>query len=218
MPPLWLKSIPRNLANMQEPSTEKMTPKEVRNCVQELLRYGFVSSDEKNQVFNQIQRLQHEIREALEPLDLTLMLDEARGLALIAVAEIDNSETTEDVWSHPLVRRQRLTLEQSLLVAILRQIYVLHEQEAGIGVSTVRLPIEELAPQLTAYLGESGSESRDLERVTTLLDQLKTHGIVTAPDKNQEVAIRPLIAHLANPETLTRLLQQFQKLTPGEPS
>lgn len=201
---------------MEEPPPEKTTAKEVRERLQELLRYGYLSSDEKPQSFAQVLRLQHEIREALEPLDLTLVLDEARGLALIAVTGNDSTEAVDEAWSHPLVRRQRLTLEQSLLVALLRQIYVLHEQEAGIGVSTVRLPIEELAPQFTAYIGETGSESRDLERVTTLLDQLKSHGIVTAPDKNQEITIRPLIAHLANPETLTRLLQQFQNLTPGE--
>ena len=40
----------------------------------------------------------------------------------------------------------------------------------------------------------------------SLLDQLKTHGIVSEVDKKHEVVIRPLIAHLANPDSLAALL------------
>ncbi len=55
---------------MEESPIEKSTPREIRERVQELLRYGYLSSDEKSQSFAQALRLQNEIREALEPLDL----------------------------------------------------------------------------------------------------------------------------------------------------
>jgi hypothetical protein len=44
-----------------------------------------------------------------------------------------------------------------------------------------------------------------------LLEQLKTHGVVSEVDKKQEVTIRPLIAHLANPESLAALLRVIKE-------
>ena len=43
-----------------------------------------------------------------------------------------------------------------------------------------------------------------------ILDQLKTHGIVSEVDKKQEVTIGPLIAHLADPASLNMLLKSLQ--------
>ncbi|MDT1028437.1 DUF4194 domain-containing protein, partial [Pseudomonas paraeruginosa] len=65
----------------------------------------------------------------------------------------------EDDWSHPLVRRQRLNLEQSLLIAILRQHFIAYEQESGTGASQALVAVDELIPQLQVYLGELGSEA-----------------------------------------------------------
>jgi Domain of unknown function (DUF4194) len=105
-----------------------------------------------------------------------------------------------------LVRRQRLTLEQSLLIALLRQAFVMYEQESGVGQNAATIAIDELLPQFMAYAGDSGSDAKNESRLLSLLDQLKTHGIVSEVDKKHEVVIRPLIAHLANPDSLTALL------------
>lgn len=184
---------------------------DLKVVVQELLRSGFIGSDRKPVVFATAMRLRNEINAALAPLDLTLRLDELRGLAILCVAESAAASPDEE-WGHPLVRRQRLTIEQSLLVAILRQFYVIQEQETGIGVSEIKVPLEDLLAELGGFLGDTGSDAKNEQRLLTLLDQLKPHGIVSEPDKNQEVAIRPLIAHLANPETLTTLLAHFRQL------
>ncbi len=40
--------------------------------------------------------------------------------------------------------KQRLTLEQSLLLAILRQQFALHEQEYGVGQAVAKIAIDEL--------------------------------------------------------------------------
>jgi hypothetical protein len=194
------------------PDPSPTTRLEVKTVVQELLKSGFIGSDLKPAVFAKAMRLRDEINAALLPLDLNLKLDEIRGLAILCVADGAATHPDEE-WSHPLVRRQRLTTEQSLLVAILRQYYVMQEQEAGIGVREIKIPVEDLLAQVGSFLGDTGSDAKNQQRLLTLLDQLKPHGIVSEPDKHQEITIRPLIAHLANPETLTTLLAHFRQLT-----
>lgn len=186
------------------------TRQEVKHIVQELLRWGYVESDTKPGLFAVALRLRMEINAALEPLDLVLKLDEIRGLAILFVAE-SLPDDSEEGWGHPLVRRQRLTLEQSLLVAILRQLYLIHEQDVGIGAGPSKVPLEDLLPQLNGFLGDTGSDAKNEQRLLTLIDQLKPHGIVSEPDANREIAIRPLIAHLANPESLSALLARFRE-------
>ncbi len=148
----------------------------------------------------------------LEPLDLDLCLDTHRGVAFLRVATslVADDSSADIAWSHPLVRRQRLTLEQSLLVAILRQAFVMHEQEAGVGESPAKIAVDELLPQFLTYIEDSGSDAKNESRLLNLLDHLKTHGIVSEVDKNHEVIIRPMIAHLANPDSLKALLQVLQ--------
>jgi hypothetical protein len=187
------------------------TPSEVKALAQELLKNGFIESSGNTAVFLAVARLRRELDAVFEPLDLSLDLDELRGLAVLRVAD-SASATPDEAWSHPLVRRQRLTLEQSLLVAILRQLYVLHELESGIGVREVRAALDELLSQLQVFLPDSGSDTKNRQRLLTLLDQLKSHGIVSEPDSRGEVVIRPLITRLANPETLAALLTHFRGL------
>jgi len=127
----------------------------------------------------------------LEPLDLALKLDTFRGVAFLAVSDARTDDTAEDNgWSHPLVRKQRLTLEQSLLIALLRQAFVMHEQESGVGHSAAKVAVDDLLPQYLTYI----------------------------QDKNQEVTIRPMIAHLANPESLAALLQSLSAVASGSPA
>ncbi len=182
----------------------------VKRAAQELLRYGFLEESSKRDLFRLTTVHAKEIAAALEPLDLDLRIDEHRGVAFLQVARSAyESHQEADAWTHPLVRRQRLTLEQSLLVAILRQAFVIHEQESGIGECDAKIAVDDLLPQFTSYLGDSGSDARNESRLINLLDQLKPYGIVSEMDNNQEIVIRPLIAHLANPDSLSALLALF---------
>lgn len=202
------------IVTKEEPGTRTST--EVKQVTQELLRYGYIEEQLKPAYFRRAISRHKEIDTALEPLDLALRLDEHRGVAFLVIAEsaFDTSGDVPD-WSHPLVRRQRLTLEQSLLVAILRQVFVLHEQEAGVGGAQAKVAVEDLVPQFRTYFGDSGSDAKDESRLSNLLDQLKTFGILSEVDKNGEVTIRPLIAHLANPHSLTALLGVLQETAEG---
>ncbi|MHC2065893.1 DUF4194 domain-containing protein [Bremerella sp. T1] len=188
------------------------TSPDIKAVVQELLKHGYVEETNRQELFRRIIIHQQSMSKALEPLDLTVRIDSHRGVAFLVIAPKSSLtrpsevESDEDSWSHPLVRKQRLTLEQSLLVAVLRQAFVMHEQESGVGQSPAKIAVDELLPNFLAYFGESGSDSRDENRLLQLLDQLKAHGIVSEVDKKHEVTIRPLIAHLASPESLKQLL------------
>ncbi len=189
------------------------TPRITRQTVQHLLKFGLLESHQKGNLYDHAIANMETVNRLLEPFDLRMRADTIRGLAFLMVAGHEAAgDDSEDDWSHPLVRRQRLNLEQSLLVAVLRQQYVIHEQEAGVGAGGLRLEVDEIQQQIQVFLGDSGSDSSNERKVRTLLDQLKVHGIVSEIDKNDEVHVRPIITHLANPETLQLLLEQFKSM------
>jgi hypothetical protein len=193
------------------------TSPEVRELTQQLLKHGYLEEAQGAEAFRRVTIHESAINTALEPLDLMLRLDSHRGVAYLAVVQVACQDSNVDEgWTHPLVRRLRLTLEQSLLVALLRQAFVIHEQEAGVGHSAATIAVDELLPQFLVYFGDSGSDARNESRLLSVLDQLKTYGVVSEVDNKQEVVIRPLIAHVANPESLAALLRVLKEQRPSE--
>lgn len=198
------------------------TSRDIKAAVQELLKYGLLEADRKPNLYSTVTTHQVRINEILEPLDLHLRIDDIRGLAFVAAGRdlfgsMDESiEGTDDDWHHPLVRRQRLTLEQSLLVAILRQMYLAHEQEAGVGARDATVSLDDLWSSLQVYIGASGSDARDEKRLRSLLEALRSHGIVSEIDETGQVTVRPIITHLASPESLEALLAHLTQLAHGE--
>ena len=172
-----------------------------------MIKYGYLEESRKPALFRNAVTYEGTLNIALEPLDFGLRIDTHRGIALLVLrsAEPENEE-----WKHPMVRRQRLTLEQSILVALLREAFLLHEQERGVGQAIAKLAVEDLLPKFLTYIPDTGSDSRNQSRLASILDQLKTHGIVSEIDKNNEITIRPLIVHLANADSLEALLETFQ--------
>lgn len=189
---------------------EPYTSKALKAASQELLKLGLLEADRKPNLYQTALTQQHAINQILEPFDLSLKIDDVRGLAFLVVAA-PLTTGQDDEWFHPLVRKQRLTLEQSLLIAILRQHYIVHEQEAGIGTGDARVALDDLLPQLQIYLGDIGSDAREQKRLRTLLENLKGHGVVSEVDSQEQVTIRPIITHLCNPESLQNLLQHFRQ-------
>ena len=195
------------------PEAPTATPAALRRAVQELLKMGLLEQAAKPQLFRQLLTEQARVNALLEPLDLRLRVDDVRGLALVAVAaDFAGEAEDDDEWTHPLVRRQRLTLEQSLLLAILRREFLQREQEGGIG-RPVQIAVDSLLPQLEIYLGSTGSDMQELKRLAALLEHLRGHGVVSDVDAQERITIRPMIAHLANPENLQALLTQLRALS-----
>jgi len=212
-----------NAYNMDLPlssqtGAEFQTSKVVKQSVQELLKYGFIDSRYKAKLFQNVVVHKENLTKILEPLDLNVSVDEHRGVAFLKVDafeasnELDTEMVSYDEWSHPLVRKQRLTKEQSLVVAILRQAYVMHEQELGVGSEEpAKVAVDEMLSSYTMFFGDSGSDAKNLSRLSNVLDQLKTYGVVSEVDANEEIIIRPLIAHLANPESLASFIQSMKE-------
>ncbi len=145
--------------SMVTPAAEcEGTPLAVKAALQELMRYGVLEVERKPNLYRTALTATEALNAALEPLDMVLKVDDIRGVAYLAITD-DYANSERDEWSHPLVRRQRLNLEQSLLTAILRRLYVAHEMEAGIGASAAQVNLDELMPELNQFLGESGSDS-----------------------------------------------------------
>ncbi|MFK4754751.1 DUF4194 domain-containing protein [Oceanobacter antarcticus] len=209
-------SIPQVIAPDVGVAGVGRTDRRLRDTAQQLLNTGLLEQTLKPNVYRVAVVNLEAINAILEPLDLQAQVDDIRGLVFLKVVAAEKTEEQDD-WSHPLVRKQRLTLEQSLLVAILRQYFVNYEQDSGVGAADAVVAIDELVPQLQLYLGDSGSESKERNRMITLLDQLKGHGLVTAPDSHDRVTIRPVIAHLANPENLQALLNGLREQADGQP-
>ena len=189
-------------------STHRTNP-EIRAALLELMRLGYLEENRKPILFKSAVLHEAALNSALEPLDLKLMIDTHRGVALLVLLLAEDT-AHNDGWSHPLVRRQRLTLEQSLLVALLREAFLLHEQERGVGQAVAKLAVEDLLPKFLTFFPDSGSDNRNQSRLASLLNQLKTHGIVSEIDKNNEITIQPLIVHMANADSLGELLRTFQ--------
>lgn len=197
------------------------TPQNQRKALQFLLANGWLEAVSKPALFRLVATQSTQLDRLLEPLDLRLQVDDARGLAFLAVVtdyendDVDESE--QDDWTHPLMRRQRLNLEQSLLLAILRREFLQREQESGTGV-TVRITVESLLPQLQTYLGATGSDMQERRRLGQLLDNLRSHGMVSEVDAQDCITIRPMIVHLLNPENLQALLLKLHEMADGAAS
>lgn len=204
---------------VEHEANHQSSGRKVKDAVQELMKYGLLEVDKKPHLFQVLVTQNKQVSDILEPLDLAMNIDDIRGLAYLRIADIENDSETNssqtngsgvnDEWSHPLVRRQRLNLEQSLLVALLRQHFIAHELEAGIGAHQANVALEDLLPQVQLYLGDMGSDAREQTRLRNLLDKLKVHGLVSEINQHDQIIIRPIIVHVANPENLTNLLEAF---------
>ena len=199
----------------QDASAPRATPVALRRAVQELLRNGALEHATKPQLFRQLASDTARVNAQLEPLDLEVRVDDARGLAYVAIRPgYQPDAEDDDEWTHPLVRRQRLTLEQSLLLAVLRREFLQREQESGLG-APVQLAVDGLLPLLEMYLGSTGSEMQERKRLLNLLENLRGHGVVSDVDAQERITIRPMIVHLANPQNLQALLQHLRALAAG---
>lgn len=187
---------------------ELRTTRVIREVVQKLFKNGDIEEVEDPGLYRAAVANAELVERILEPFDLNIQLDELRGLAFITVRQEPND--TADGWTHPLVRRLTYTLEQTLLIALLRQHLIAFEMESGVGAGVAQMTVDDVVTQLHAYLGEPGSDLKDRGRATSLLEQLKNHHLVTTIDSKDRFTIRPLIAHVANPENLTTLIRWLE--------
>lgn len=192
---------------------ELRTTRTVREVVQLLYKNGDIEESEDPGLYRAAVANADLVERIMEPFDLNVQLDELRGLAFVVVRQEPGD--TADGWTHPLVRRYRFTLEQTLLIALLRQHLIAFEMESGVGAGVAQMTVDDVVTQLHAYLGEPGSDLKDRSRALSLLEQLKNHHLVTTIDSNDRFTIRPLIAHVANPDNLSTLIRWLETFGSG---
>ena len=213
------EELPAHADSPHSPENPPRTAPQLRRALQYVLANGWLESVTKPHMFRLIAAQMGQLDALLEPLDLRVVVDDVRGLAFLAVVHgyhsdngsDDADESEQDDWTHPLMRRQRLTLEQSLLLAILRREFLQREQESGTG-ALVRITVDSLLPQLETYLGATGSDMQERKRLGQLLDNLRGHGMVSEVDAQDCITIRPMIVHLLNPENLQTLLLRLREV------
>jgi len=211
--PVSNSTDPSSVAEEHDAGDDRATPlydSQIKAATQELIKYGVLEATDKPNLYQTCLRNTETLNEILTPLDLQLRIDDIRGLAFLVVGNEEEREHRDD-WRHPLVRRQRMNLEQSLMVAILRQHFIAHELEAGLGDQKAIVHLDDLLPELNQFLGASGSDERDDKRLRNLLEQLRSYALVSDIDENDKISIRPLIAHVANPENLQNLISVLKQ-------
>ncbi|WP_223550252.1 DUF4194 domain-containing protein [Pseudomonas sp. A-B-19] len=184
---------------------DQRTPRVIREVVQELFKHGFIEEADYERLYRAALANAELVDQIFEPFDLNVQFDEIRGLVFIRV--LHASDVIVEGWTHPLIRHHAFSLEQTLLIAVLRQYLIECEMENGIGATIPQMTVDDVITHLRAYLGEHGADFKDRKRAVRLLLQLRNHHLISMNEHSDRFTIRPLIAHVANPENLTALLQ-----------
>lgn len=184
---------------------DQRTPRVIREVVQELFKHGFIEEADYGRLYRVALANTELIDQIFEPFDLNVQFDEVRGLVFVRV--LHEPGVIVEGWTHPLIRHYPFTLEQTLLIAVLRQYLIECEMENGIGSTIPQMTVDDVITHLRAYLGENGADFKDRKRAVRLLLHLRKHHLISMNEHSDRFTIRPLIAHVANPENLTALLQ-----------
>lgn len=184
---------------------DQRTPRRIREVVQELFKHGFIEEAYYERLYQTALGNAELVSQIVEPFDLKIEFDEIRGLVFIRVLH-EAAEVAEG-WTHPLILHKSFNLEETLLVAVLRQYLIECEMENGVGTAIPQMTVDDVIVQLRAYLGERGADFKDKKRAMGLLKKLRSRHLISMNEHSDRFTIRPLIAHVANPESLTALLQ-----------
>lgn len=166
-----------------DPSAESATlaPQyDLTSLVVPLLK-GVLYRDEDTSQWNALLQLQARVRDYVSVLALNLVLDEAEGYAFLRSKGrgdgLDNSQDDEDAPKLPrLVRRQPLSFQVSLLLALLRK--KLAEFDANGGDTRLILSRDAVVEMVRVFLPAGSNESRLIDQVDTQLNKVIELGFV----------------------------------------
>lgn len=134
---------------------------------------GVVYRDTHEQVWAQVLRLQAPLRDHLDVLGLVLVIDESEGFAYLRSAPEDPE--------HPiprLVPRHKLSLQVSLLVALLRK--AVAEFDATSGEGRLVVTRERLVEDLRTFLPDSTNQARVVDQIDRTIAKVVDLGFLRA--------------------------------------
>ena len=134
---------------------------------------GVLYRDEDTAIWATLLKLQARVRDYVAVLALDLVLDEAEGYAFLR----SRASEDEDAPKLPrLVRRQPLSFQISLLLALLRK--KLAEFDASGGDTRLILSRDQVVELIRVFLPAGSNESRLIDQVETHLNKVIELGFV----------------------------------------
>ncbi len=146
---------PTSAATVQATSPDEAPPLSVAAIA---LMKGVVYRDANELTWRHVLRLQHQLRDHVGVLGLSLVIDEAEGYAYLRSAPEDGESALPR-----LVPRHRLSLQVSLLLALLRKAMAEFDATSGEGLLVVSR--DRIVDELRTFLAESTNEARVLDQI-----------------------------------------------------
>ncbi len=163
------------------------------------LMKGVVYRDSHEQTWHQVVRLQAQLRDHLDVLGLLVVIDEAEGYAYLRSKPEDPDEPIPR-----LVPRHRLSLQVSLLLALLRK--AVAEFDATSGDGRLVVTRERIVDDLRTFLADSTNEARTVDQIDRTIAKVVDLGFLRQiPGSRQEWEVRRILKAFVDAQWLERV-------------
>lgn len=173
-----------------------------------LLR-GVIAREDDDGKWNALLKLQGHVRDYLRTISLEVMIDESQGYAY---ARQRSTEQPEDDTMPRLVPRRQLRYPVSLLLVLFRKRLIEHDATS----SDARLIVSrsEIMDMCRAFLSESRGESKYLDQIDKILEQIDQLGFIRkfparADDPDVRFEVRRILKAFVDPQWLTEFSQRL---------
>ncbi len=169
------------------------------------LMKGSVHRDTQEAVWNAVVALQPQLRDHMAVLGLGVIVDEAEGYAYLRSKPED-----PDAPLPRLIPRHRLSMPQSLLIALLRK--ALAEFDATEGVGKLVVTRERIVAELRTFLADSTNEARIVDQIDGTIRRIVDLGYLRPiPGSNQEWEVRRILKAFVDAQWLAEFDQRLKE-------
>ena len=163
------------------------------------LMKGVVYRDSHEQTWQQVIRLQAQLRDHLDVLGLAVVIDEAEGYAYLRSKPEDPDEPVPR-----LIPRHRLSLHVSLLLALLRK--AVAEFDATTGEGRLVVTRERIVDDLRIFLADSTNEARTVDQIDRTITKVVDLGFLRpVPGSGAAWEVRRIIKAFVDAQWLGEL-------------
>ena len=163
------------------------------------LMKGVVYRDANEHTWQQVLRLQAQLRDHLDVLGLAVVIDEAEGYAYLRSKPEDPDEPILR-----LVPRHRLSLHVSLLLALLRK--TVAEFDATSGEGRLVVTRERIVDDLRIFLADSTNEARTVDQIDRTIAKVVDLGFLRpVPGSGAAWEVRRIIKAFVDAQWLSEL-------------
>ncbi|NCC97003.1 MAG: DUF4194 domain-containing protein [Synergistales bacterium] len=171
---------------------------ELSSAVIPLLK-GVVYRDEKPRVWEDLLKLQGNVRDYVAFLGLELALDEAEGYAFLSSKKQEEDEERE---LPRLVARRQLSYPVSLVMALLRK--KLAEFDAGGGETRLIMSKDDVVEMIRIFLPDGSDDVKLIGQVDTILNKIADLGFIRRMDKGEgNIEVRRIIKAFVDAQWLS---------------